>query len=87
MAFKDFGSAPVAGLILRVFYDGRAHAAIEMPLTDFMGDIECKSRYFTTVFMSKVKESHNFRIAMPFRKHVTIEVENPSSRKSVATSS
>jgi hypothetical protein len=31
--------------------------------------------------LSKVKESHNFRIPKPFRKHVTLEVENPSDRK------
>jgi hypothetical protein len=78
---EGFGSPPVAGLIIRVFYDGQAKAGIEMPLMDFLGDIECKSQYFSSVFFSKVKESHNFRIPMPFRKHVTIEVENPSDRK------
>ena len=76
-----FGSPPAAGLILRVCYDGQAKPAIEMPLMDFVGDIECKSKYFSSVFMSKVKESHNFRIPMPFRKHVAIEVENPSAQK------
>ncbi|MCX6929910.1 MAG: DUF2961 domain-containing protein, partial [Verrucomicrobia bacterium] len=76
-----FGSPPVAGLIIRIFYDGQAKPAIEMPLMDFVGDIECKSQYFSSVFMSKVKESHSFRIPMPFRKHVTLEVENPSDRK------
>lgn len=76
-----FDAPAVAGLIIRVFYDGQAKPAIEMPLMDFVGDVECKSNYFSSVFMSKVKESHNFRTPMPFRKHVTIEVENPSDRK------
>jgi hypothetical protein len=80
---EGFGSPQVAGLIIRVFYDGQAKAGIEMPLMDFLGDVECKSQYFSSVFLSKVKESHNFRIPMPFRKHVTIEVENPSDRKVV----
>src|ERR1039458_6911986 len=80
---EGFGSPPVAGLIIRVFYDGQAKAGIEMPLMDFLGDVECRSQYFSSVFLSKVKESHNFRIPMPFRKHVTIEVENPSDRKVV----
>ena len=80
---EGFGSPPVAGLIIRVFYDGQAKAGIEMPLMDFLGDVECLSQYFSSVFLSKVKESHNFRIPMPFRKHVTIEVENPSDRKVV----
>jgi hypothetical protein len=78
---EGFGSVPVAELIIRVFYDGQAKAAIEMALMDFVGDIQCKSQYFSSVFFSKVKESHNFRVPMPFRKHVTIEVENPSDRK------
>ncbi|MEI8043870.1 MAG: DUF2961 domain-containing protein [Verrucomicrobiota bacterium] len=78
---QDFDSPPVAGLMIRVFYDGQAKPAIEMPVMDFLGDIQCQSQYFSSVFMSKVKESHNFRIPMPFRKHVTIEVENPSDRK------
>jgi hypothetical protein len=76
-----FSSPAAAGLILRVFYDGHAKPAIEMPLMDFMGDIGCRSRYFSSVFLSKVKESHNCRIPMPFRQHVTIEVENPSAQK------
>jgi hypothetical protein len=78
---EGFGSPPVAGLMLRVFYDGNAKPAIQMPLMDFVGDVQCQSQYFSSVFLSKVKESHNFRIPMPFRKHVTIEVENPSDRK------
>jgi len=78
---EGFGSPPVAELIIRVFYDGQTKAAIEMPLMDFLGDVQCQSQYFSSVFFSKVKESHNFRIPMPFRKHVTIEVENPSNRK------
>jgi hypothetical protein len=78
---QGFDSFPAAGLVIRVFYDGQPKPAIEMPLMDFVGDIACKSQYFSSVFLSKVKESHNFRIPMPFRKHVTIEVENPSDRK------
>src|ERR1017187_1198169 len=78
---EGFGSPPVADLIIRVFYDGQAKAAIEMPLMDFLGDVQCKSQYFSSIFLSKVKESPNFRIPMPFREHVTIEVENPSDRK------
>jgi len=78
---EGFDSPEVGRLMIRVFYDGQATPAIAMPLMDFVGDIECKSQYFTSVFLSKVKESHNFRLPLPFRKHVTIEVENPSERK------
>jgi len=78
---QGFVSPAVAGLILRVFYDGQTKPAIEMPLMDFVGDAECKSRYFSSVYLSKVRESHNCRIPMPFRQHVTLEVENPSDKK------
>lgn len=65
-------------LILRVWYDGAHTPAIEMPLMDFLGDIQCSSSYFSTGYFSKVKESHNFRLPMPFREHVRVEVENAS---------
>ncbi len=66
-------------LVLRVWYDGEPVPAIEMSLMDFLGDIQCASDYFSTVYFSKVRESHNLRLPMPFRKHVRIEVENASA--------
>jgi len=77
---QGFVSPAVTGLILRVFYDGQVKPAIEMPLMDFMADAECRSQYFSSVFLSKVKESHNCRIPLPFRQHVTLEVENPGDK-------
>jgi hypothetical protein len=65
-------------LVLRVWYDGDDKPAIEMPWMDFLGDIEARTAYFSTVYFSHVKESHNFRLPMPFRKHIRIEVENPT---------
>jgi hypothetical protein len=52
-----------------------------MPFMDFLGDIQCRSAYFNTVYFSKVKESHNFQLPMPFRKHIRIELANPSSSR------
>jgi hypothetical protein len=78
-----FDSPEVQSVTIRIFYDGEKKAAVEMPLMDFMGDIQCKSVYFNTVYFSKVKESHNFRLPLPFRKHITIEVENPSRKNIV----
>ena len=46
---------------------------------DFLGDIQCESAYFSNLYFSKVKRSHNFRLPMPFREHIKIEVENTSS--------
>ena len=68
-------------LILRVWYDGEQASSIEMPWMDFLGDVEAKSAYFSTVYVSHVKESHNFRLPLPFRKHIRIEVENPTDTK------
>jgi DUF2961 family protein len=69
-----------ARLILRVWYDGEEKPSIEMPWMDFLGDVEARTAYFSTVYFSHVKESHNFRLPMPFRKHIRMEVENPTDR-------
>ena len=69
---------------MRVFYDNQTAPAIEMPLMDFLGDIQCQSVLFNTVYFTKVKHSHNFRLPMPFRKHITIELENPSAENLAA---
>jgi hypothetical protein len=70
------GSPP---LVIRVWYDHQAQPAIEMPLMDFLGDIQGESAYFSSLYFSKVKQSHNFHLPMPFRQHIKIEVENPST--------
>jgi hypothetical protein len=67
-----------ADLVVRVWYDHRPDPAIEMPLMDFLGDIEAACDYFSTLYFCKVKESHNLRLPMPFREHITIQVENRS---------
>lgn len=65
-------------LLLRVWYDGETTPTIEMPYMDFLGDVEAKTAYFSTIYFSHVKESHNFRLPMPFRRHIRMEVENPT---------
>jgi hypothetical protein len=67
-------------LILRVWYDGEEKPSIQMPWMDFLGDVEAKAAYFSTVYFSHVKDSHNFRLPMPFRKHIRVEVENPTEK-------
>ena len=68
-----------SALQLRVWYDGADMPAIAMPLMDFLADVEADSSYFSTAYFSKVKQSHNFRLPMPFRRHIRMEVTNPSS--------
>lgn len=73
---KTWYNPAVRGLIIRVWYDGNTQPAIQMPFMDFFADIDCQSDFFSTVFFSKVRYSHNFRLPMPFRQHIKIEVEN-----------
>jgi hypothetical protein len=73
------GNSPGAqSIVIRVYYDNQTRPAIEMPLMDFFGDIQCQSALFSTEYFSKVSQSHNFRLPMPFGEHITIELENPS---------
>ena len=80
---KGFNSPASQGVLIRVYYDGESVPSINMPLMDFLGDIQCQSDYFTSVYFSKVKESHNFRLPLPFRKCIKIELENPSDNNLV----
>jgi hypothetical protein len=63
-------------LILRVCYDGEEKPSIEMPLMEFMGDVESATPPYQTIYFSRVHGSHNFRLPMPFRKHIKVEIEN-----------
>jgi hypothetical protein len=73
-----FNSEAVKSVMVSVFYDGETKPSIRMPFMDFFSDIQCESAYFSTIYFSKVKESHNFRLQIPFRKHITIKVTNTS---------
>jgi hypothetical protein len=75
---SDYLNGDDSLLILRVWYDHGAKPAVDMPLMDFLGDIESSTGHYQTIYFSHVKESHNFRLPMPFREHIRIEVENPT---------
>ena len=75
---EDESDDSAKSLIVRVWYDREESPSIEMPWMEFLGDIQCGSSFFDTVFFSKVKYSHNFHLEMPFRKHIKIEIENTS---------
>jgi hypothetical protein len=73
------GPEVAQALLLRVWYDGDPLPAIEMPLMDFLADVQCGSAFFSTQHFSKVKHSHNFRLPVPFRRHLRITLENTSA--------
>ena len=49
-----------SAIIIKVWYDNEKTPAIEMPLMDFVGDIEASCDFYDTAFFSRVKLSHNF---------------------------
>lgn len=81
MHVSKYGGGDPAVLRLRVWYDAEQQPAIDMPWMDFLADVEGRTAYFSTVYFSHVKDSHNFRLPMPFRKHIRMEVENPGESK------
>ena len=77
---RDGGADKRAGsaITIKVWYDYEDAPSIHMPLMDHLGDVDASCGYYSTVYFSRVRESHNFRIPMPFSRHVKIELENPS---------
>ncbi len=73
---SDYGQGDSSRMILRVWYDKEETPSIEMPLMDFLGDIEASTPPYSVLYFSRVRKSHNFRLPMPFRQHIKIEVEN-----------
>lgn len=76
---SNYGRGDSSRMLLRVWYDHEENPSIEMPLMDFLGDIGSVTPPYSTVYFSRVRKSHNFRLPMPFRSHIRIEVENPTS--------
>jgi hypothetical protein len=76
---SDYCDDDDQALVIRVWYDLETSPSIEMPLMDLWEDIEPAAGYYQTIFISHVRESHNFRLPLPFRLHIRIEVENPTS--------
>ena len=72
-------SAPLAAsVLLKVYYDNDDRAAIAMPFFDFLGDLDCRCGFYATKWFSKVPMSHNFRLPMPFTRHIRMTLENPT---------
>ena len=67
---SDQSGCDAGKLMLRVWYDAEQQPAIEMPLMDFLGNIEAKAKPFSTIYFSRVRRSHNFRLPLPFREGI-----------------
>jgi len=77
---SNYAGGDASQLVLRVWYDRQDKPAIDMPLMDFLGDIQAAAKPYHTIYFSRVRASHNFRLPMPFQVHIRIEVENPTDR-------
>ena len=77
---SNYAGGDASRLHLRVWYDRQDKPAIDMPLMDFLGDVQAAAKPYHTIYFSRVRASHNFRLPMPFQKHIRIEVENPTDR-------
>lgn len=76
---KSAGDPQAAKSIqIEITYDGKDRPDISMPFYDFLGDPDGSCDYFHTVYVSKVPVSHNFRLPMPFKKHIRIVLKNPT---------
>ena len=61
-----------------ITYDRHSVPDIQMPFCDFLADIDGVCDYFSTIYFSKVRFSHNFRLPLPFRSHIRIALRNPT---------
>jgi len=68
----------VKKILIEITYDGKDTPDISMPYYDFLGDPDGTCGYFSTVYLSKVPVSHNFRLPIPFREHIRIVLKNPT---------
>ncbi len=65
-------------LLIEITYDHHAVADIAMPLFDFLGDVDAACDFYSTCYFSKVRLSHNFRLPIPFRQAIRIDIVNPT---------
>lgn len=78
------GSATHQEMLLRITYDGRDEADIEVPLGDFFAN--CFGKRSPVISLPVIVEdadSYNSFWPMPFRKSIRIEVVNQSSDKNI----
>ncbi len=60
--------AEVRSIVLKIYFDGSDHPAVNVPLGDFFSDGNGKAADFTTQFVEKSRESSVSYIPMPFKK-------------------
>jgi len=65
-------------IIIEITYDNHQTPDISMPLYAFLGDPLGNSDRYRTIYFAKVQDAHNFRLPIPFDRHIKIVFKNPT---------
>ncbi len=65
-------------VLIEITYDHHDTPDISMPFFDFLGDPDGGCEYYRTVYFAKVRVARNFRLPLPFQKHIRIVLKNPT---------
>lgn len=68
-----------ARVMMEITYDFHTVPDISVPLSAFFCDIDGRSDCYSTVYLSKVRYAHNFRLPIPFSRHIRIVLRNPTA--------
>ena len=63
---------------IEITYDFHEVPDISMPLGAFLGDPDGLCGLYQTRYFSKVRFAHNFRLPLPFQKHIRVALKNTS---------
>jgi len=79
------GSATHQEMLLRIFYDGRDQADVEVPFGDFFANCYGKrSEVISLPIIVEDADSYNSFWPMPFRKSIRIEIVNQNKNKNIS---
>lgn len=66
-------------ILIEITYDHRDKPDISMPLYAFLADVHNRFGVYSSIYFSRVKTAHNFRLPLPFREHIKIVLKNPTA--------
>lgn len=75
-AYRPASARAYGAVMIDVFYDGRSRPDISVPLVAFLADPDGQCAVYSSLYFSKVRFSHNFRLPIPFSRHIRIILRN-----------
>jgi len=67
-------------IILKIYFDGADHPAVNVPLGDFFADGNGRAGDFTTQFVERSRGSYVCYVPMPFKQSALVTLTNESDR-------